>query len=193
LKIIARKPNDLKAAEYNPRQLTQKQFEDLKKSITDFGFVEPIVVNENKKRKDVVVGGHQRLKIAEDLGMETIPCVHVNLTEPKERELNIRLNKNNGQWDFDLLANHFDIEELVDWGFDEKSLMGVFDEIDYSILDDDDDAQDRIDEIDGELRKAIQIEFNTEDYDKANSKIAELRKNHDYIGDIVLGALESIK
>ncbi|QDP52026.1 MAG: hypothetical protein Unbinned2514contig1001_16 [Prokaryotic dsDNA virus sp.] len=193
MKIIARKPNDLKAAEYNPRQLTQKQFEDLKKSITDFGFVEPIVVNENKKRKDVVVGGHQRLKIAEDLGMETIPCVHVNLTEPKERELNIRLNKNNGQWDFDLLANHFDIEELVDWGFDEKSLMGVFDEIDYSILDDDDDAQDRIDEIDGELRKAIQIEFNTEDYDKANSKIAELRKNHDYIGDIVLGALESIK
>lgn len=193
MKIITKKPNELKAAEYNPRQLTQKQFEDLKKSITEFGFVEPILVNKNKNRKDIVIGGHQRLKIAEDIGLEDIPCIYIDLNKTKERELNIRLNKNNGQWDFDLLANHFDIEELVDWGFDEKSLMGVFDEIDYSILDEDDEVEDRIDEIDGELRKAIQIEFNTEDYEKANSKIAELRKNHDYIGDIVLGALESIK
>ena len=70
----------------------------------------------------MVVGGHQRLRIARENGMKTIPCVEVNLSLDAERELNVRLNQNSGEWDWDKLANEFDMAELVDWGFDSKSL-----------------------------------------------------------------------
>ena len=59
--------------------------------------------------------------------MNSVPCVAVNLSIGKERELNIRLNRNNGEWDWDKLANEFDLSELIDWGFDAKDL-GVFEE-----------------------------------------------------------------
>ena len=52
--------NKLISAEYNPRELTAKQHQDLKDSITRFGLVDPLIVNTNKKRKNILVGGHQR-------------------------------------------------------------------------------------------------------------------------------------
>ena len=55
--------------------------------------------------------------------MKEIPCVELNLTPEKERELNIRLNRNTGEWDYDSLANHFDVGELCEWGFDEAELL----------------------------------------------------------------------
>ena len=114
-------------ADYNPRQLTEKQKSDLKKSISEFGFVEPIVINTTDDRKNVVIGGHQRLRIAKNLGFKEVPCVEVSLSLLAERELNIRLNKNSGDWDWDKLANEFDMVELVDWGFDPKE-MGIYDD-----------------------------------------------------------------
>ena len=110
-------------AEYNPRELTKDQHQDLKDSITRFGFVDPLIVNTNKERKNILVGGHQRLKIAKELGYKDVPCVEVDLTPDKEKELNVRLNKNTGQWDWDALANHFDVGELIDWGFNEDELQ----------------------------------------------------------------------
>ena len=110
-------------AEYNPRELTQDQHQDLKDSITRFGFVDPLIVNTHKERKNILVGGHQRLKIAKELGYKDVPCVEVDLTPDKEKELNVRLNKNTGQWDWDALANHFDVGELIDWGFNEDELQ----------------------------------------------------------------------
>ena len=71
---------------------------------------------------DIIVGGHMRARVAKELGIETVPTVEVNLTRDRERELNIRLNRNVGQWDFDLLANNFEIDELTDWGFEPKEL-----------------------------------------------------------------------
>jgi len=56
------------------------------------------------------------------MGFKTAPCVEVNLDEEQEKELNIRLNKNHGQWNYDNLANFFDVDNLVDWGFDSKEL-----------------------------------------------------------------------
>ena len=56
------------------------------------------------------------------MGLKTAPCVEVNLDEKQEKELNIRLNKNHGQWNYDNLANFFDVDNLVDWGFDSKEL-----------------------------------------------------------------------
>lgn len=115
--------NLLNPAEYNPRELTKKQYEDLKESLTKFGLVEPIVVNSNKDRKNIVVGGHQRLRIWSEMGNDRIPCVFVNCDLEKEKQLNIRLNKNSGQWDWDLLANNFSPEDLVEWGFNPDEVL----------------------------------------------------------------------
>ena len=125
LKNIIQKPiDDLIFAEYNPRQLSDDQYKHLKDSISGFGLVDPIIINKNKDRKDIIIGGHQRVKVARTMGIDKVPCVEIDLTYDKEKELNVRLNKNTGSWDFDILANTFDIDELIDFGFDEKELVG---------------------------------------------------------------------
>lgn len=125
MNIVEKKIRDLISAEYNPRQITEKQLLDLKKSVANFGLVEPVVVNINEERYNVVVGGHQRLKIMQELGHTEVPCVEVNLTLERERELNVRLNKNTGAWDWDILANLFEVDELVNWGFTDDELFGA--------------------------------------------------------------------
>jgi len=115
--------DELIFAEYNPRQLTKDQYQGLKDSITRFGLVDPVIINKHKERDNIIVGGHQRVKIAKDLGYKEVPCVEVNLTPEKERELNIRLNKNVGEWDWDSLANYFEPGELTEWGFTDGDLF----------------------------------------------------------------------
>ena len=75
--------------------------------------VDPIIVNKCY----TIIGGHQRYKICKDLDYKDIGCIILDLDKEQERELNIRLNKNTGEFDMDILANEFDIDELVDWGF----------------------------------------------------------------------------
>jgi ParB-like chromosome segregation protein Spo0J len=94
IKIKERDPKDLIPAEYNPRQLSEKQFKDIEASLKRFGCVDPIIVNIHKDRKNIIVGGHQRLKVMMSLGYEKVPTVEVNLNRDQEKELNIRLNKN---------------------------------------------------------------------------------------------------
>lgn len=106
--------NKLQPASYNPRQISTKQYKDLKESVNRFGIVDPIIVNKNG---NVVIGGHQRLKICKELKYDKVDCVILDLTKEEERELNIRLNKSGGEFDMDILANEFDVEELKDWGF----------------------------------------------------------------------------
>jgi len=125
MKVVEVEVGKLKAAEYNPRQMTEKQVNDLTESIRRFGLVEPLVVNSHNGRSNVVVGGHQRLKIAISEGLAAVPVVYVDLNEKSERELNLRLNKNNGEWDWDALAE-FDKDLLFDVGFDEKELNKYF-------------------------------------------------------------------
>ena len=103
----------LKPATYNPRQITKKQYSDLKDSIEKFKLVDPIIVNQDM----TVIGGHQRLKVCKELKYKDVDCVVLDLNKEQERELNIRLNKSGGEWDMDILANEFNIDELVDWGF----------------------------------------------------------------------------
>lgn len=124
MKIVEREIKELIFAEYNPRQITKKQFEDLKKSLERFGFVDPVIVNVNPDRKNIIVGGHQRIRAWKSLGNTRVPTVEVNLNEKKERELNVRLNKNTGSFDFDILANEFDFDDLIEWGFEEKEILG---------------------------------------------------------------------
>ena len=124
-------------AEYNPRQLTKDQHSQLKDSIKRLGLVDPLIVNKNKERKNMLVGGHQRLRIAKELGINKIPCVEVDLNMDQEKELNIRLNKNVGEWDYDSLANYFDVGELMDWGFTDDELQFYEDEPEQGLIEDD--------------------------------------------------------
>ncbi len=131
------KPNKIIMAEYNPRQLTKDQHSQLKDSIKRFGLVDPLIINKNKDRENILVGGHQRLRIAKELGIKTIPCVEVDLPLDQEKELNIRLNKNVGEWDYDSLANYFDASELTDWGFTDDELQFYEEEPEKGLIDDD--------------------------------------------------------
>ena len=118
MKVVKRKISELIPAEYNPRKLSPKQENDLKNSLLEFGLVDPIIVNVNADRKNVIIGGHQRLKVWQKLGNKEIDCVEVDLSLEKERELNVRLNKNTGEFDFDILLSEFEFDDLVDWGFE---------------------------------------------------------------------------
>ena len=95
---------DLLPADYNPRKDLKPgdaEYEKLKRSIEQFGYVEPVIWNQTTGR---VVGGHQRLKVLMDMGMTEVDCVVVAMDEEKEKALNIALNKISGDWDKDKLA-----------------------------------------------------------------------------------------
>jgi ParB-like chromosome segregation protein Spo0J len=143
--------NKLKPATYNPRQISKKQYNDLKDSIVKFGLVDPIILNKDF----TVIGGHQRLKVCKQLKYKDIDCVVLDLTKEEERELNIRLNKSGGEFDMDILANEFDIEELKDWGFKEIELGLNIDKIDIE----EEPEQDNyiITIIEDDLKKANEI------------------------------------
>ena len=122
MKIVERKVSELKPAEYNPRELTPKQRAELTASIQTFGLVDPILVNKHPDREDIIIGGHQRVKVWSAMGNETVPTVELNLNLQQERELNVRLNKNTGQWSEEMLSEYFNIDELVSWGFEDEAL-----------------------------------------------------------------------
>ena len=122
MEIKERKITELIEAEYNPRRLTQTQYKQLKDSLLRFGVVDPVLVNINEERKNIIIGGHQRTRVWSDLGNDTIPCVELSLTLEQEKELNVRLNKNTGEFDFDMLANFFEEDSLIDWGFEAEEL-----------------------------------------------------------------------
>jgi hypothetical protein len=125
MKIVERQIAELKPAHYNPRKISDADFEQLKKSLEKFEAVEPVIINRAPGREDIIVGGHQRLKAARALGWATFPCVEVHLTEAEERELNIRLNKNTGEWDLEALLGNFSLDDLTDFGFAADELFDI--------------------------------------------------------------------
>jgi len=135
---------DLQFADYNPRAATKKEAAELKKSLERFGFVEPVVVNSDPKRKNIIIGGHFRVRTAKDLGIKEVPVHYVKISEEKkERELNLRLNKNLGHWDAELLVE-FDENMLLDVGFESGELDAMFADLK---LDEDNDKDDEVPEV----------------------------------------------
>jgi DNA modification methylase len=117
---------DLKAAAYNPRVHDKELIRQLKESFTRYGQVDPIIVNNAPNRLHVIVGGHARVKAAKELGHKEIAVVYVTIPdEERERELNLRLNRNVGAWDWNLLAK-FDDKLLTDVGFSSEELDDIF-------------------------------------------------------------------
>jgi DNA modification methylase len=116
----------LRPAEYNPRRWTKTATNQLKESVRRFGLVDPFVVNSAPNRENIVIGGHFRLKVAKELGFNKVPVVYVNIPDTKlEKELNIRLNKNLGEFDWNLLAD-FGEGFLADIGFSSEELDEIF-------------------------------------------------------------------
>jgi len=118
-----RKISELTPAEYNPRQLTKKQALELDASLAKFSLADPIVINKDNR----IIGGHQRVSILKDKNIEEVD-VRVpdrQLTLEEEKELNLRLNKNLGEWDIELLAD-FDEDLLKDIGFLPEELDDIF-------------------------------------------------------------------
>lgn len=117
----------LNEAAYNPRvklEAGSPEFEKLKKSIVEFGNVEPIVWNEKTGN---VVGGHQRLAVLRSLGYDSIDCVVISVSEAEEKVLNLALNKIKGDWDYEKLKailSDFDGDnvDLTGFGADEVAL-----------------------------------------------------------------------
>ena len=115
MEILKLKIKDLIPYEKNPRidlKPGDEEYEKIKRSIKEFGFVEPIIVNSDM----TIIGGHQRYKVLKELGYEEIECSVVNLDKSKEKALNIALNKINGEWDNEKLECL--LKELQDEDYD---------------------------------------------------------------------------
>jgi|WetSurMetagenome_2_1015567.scaffolds.fasta_scaffold20719_2 ParB-like chromosome segregation protein Spo0J len=120
-KFETRKLADIKPWDKNPRKITEKGLKDLTASITRFGLPEPIVLNTD----GTIIGGHARFLALKKQGATEAFCAIPDkpLTEKQLTELNIRLNKNiAGEFDWDILANEFEVDDLIEWGFDEEEL-----------------------------------------------------------------------
>ena len=148
-----RKLGDLIEWDKNPRQLKDHDAEHLKKSLDTFGVADPLIINTDNK----IIGGHMRRRIMLKSGYKPDDLVDVRvpereLTEREAEELAIRLNKNTGDWDFDALANNFELDDLLDWGFDKQEL-----DLDLWAGEPPEDVEPQIDKAE-ELREKWQVQ-----------------------------------
>lgn len=136
-----RKIKDLKEWERNPRQATAKQKEDLKKSLERFDVADPLIINTD----NLIIGGHLRKDVLQEKGIVEVDVRVPNrkLTDKEVEELNLRLNRNLGEFNLDLLAN-FDEDLLKDIGWDSEDLDRIFD---LGAEEDDFDAQQEYEKI----------------------------------------------
>lgn len=134
---------DLQPAEYNPRKKLKagdKEYEKIKNSILEFGYVEPIIINYNM----TVIGGHQRLTVLKDLGYKEVHCVVVEIQdETKVKALNIALNKITGAWNEQLLADLLVDLQTADFntdftGFEAPEIEQLFSKIHNKEINEDD-------------------------------------------------------
>jgi len=126
LKIVLVNVSDLRHPEVNPRKWSKEQTENLKESIKQFGICDPLIVNSAENRKGIIIGGNFRFEVIKQLGFTEAPVVYVNIPDiERERELNLRLNKNVGEFDIKLLAE-FDENILKGIGFTSEELDNIF-------------------------------------------------------------------
>ena len=135
MEIRTLKEAQLTVADYNPRRDLQPEdaeYQKLRRSIEEFGYVEPIIWNERTGR---VVGGHQRLKVLLEQGREDIEAVVVDLAEKDEKILNVLLNKVKGRWDIgrlaDLLQQLDETGDMEVTGFEDWELQSLLMQYDH--------------------------------------------------------------
>jgi DNA modification methylase len=112
-----KKISDIKLNPNNPRLIKDDKFKKLVQSIKDFPEmldIRPIVVNQDM----IILGGNMRYRACKEAGIKEIPVIVTDLSEEKQREFLIKDNTSGGEWDWDMIANEWDTEELIEWGLD---------------------------------------------------------------------------
>lgn len=174
----------------NPRLIKDDKFKKLVNSIKEFPEmlkIRPIVVDKDM----IVLGGNMRLKACKEAGLKEVFIIKASeLTEEQQREFVIKDNSGFGEWDWDIIANEWDSTELIEWGLD------VWDpkeeEVDYSILDDE-DLEDELADMTSGVKKAIQIEFDLEHYEEASELVRFWRDQDAYVGAMIIEKLKEEK
>ena len=118
--LVQKKISDLKPHPRNPRRLSKHDYEHLKKSLDKFGLIDKPIINSD----GTIIGGHQRVAVLKKSGMKEIECwmPKATLSEKEIDELCIRLNANHGSFNYDELANLFELDNLREWGLDDIAL-----------------------------------------------------------------------
>ena len=183
--------NTVKLAPNNPRVIKNDKFKKLVSSIREFPQMlnlRPIVVDDDM----VVLGGNMRLRACREAGLTEVPVLLASdLTEEQKKEFVIKDNSSFGEWDWDVLANEWDIEELVDWGLD----------IPASYFDDDKEPEFDKDELDEALDKYINskvkqitLYFDNQQYEYVLGKLEEIAKEKELESntDVIIYLLETL-
>jgi DNA modification methylase len=133
--------NELKYADYNPRKALKSgdpEYEKIKRSIHEFGYVDPIIVNQDL----TIIGGHQRATVLKDMGYQEVDVIIVDVDKVKEKALNIALNKISGEWQMDKLKDLLlALENQIDigiTGFEDEEIRELMAKMDTSVATDDD-------------------------------------------------------
>ena len=172
------KIEELIPATYNPRKnLTPEdnEYQKIKRSIEEFGYVEPIIINKDK----TIIGGHQRLNVLRDLGYKEIDVIEIDIDKTKEKALNVALNKITGEWDMDKLGSL--LNELNDEQFDLKLTGFDASELD-GILFNVDDLDDTFELKDGDRQpiQTMSITFSDNQAELVNQAIDEMKHTKTY-------------
>jgi len=194
LKINYKKPSELIPYVSNSRTHSDRQIQQVASSIKEFGFTNPKLIDE----KSGIIAGHGRLEAAHLLSLDEVPTITLEgLTEAQRKAYVIADNKLalNSGWDDELLK--VELQTLSELEFD-VDLLGwdvlpdFKDDIDYSVLDDD-DLEDELDEMTDDVKKAIQIEFESQDYEEAKEVINFWRQQEAYVGGLIIDYLRKEK
>jgi len=182
------KISEVKLNPNNPRLIKDDKFLKLVQSIKDFPEmlnIRPIVVNKDM----IILGGNMRYKACKEAGLKEIPIIIADLTEEQQREFLIKDNVSGGEWDWEVLANEWDSEQLEEWGLDVPTFAT---DVDYSILDDE-DLSEQLEDMQNGVKKAIQIEFEAEHYDEAYALVKFWREKEAYVGGMIMEYLKAEK
>lgn len=160
--------SELNELEGNPRTIKKDDFERLKKSIQDnqdYFEARPLILSD-RTGKLVIIAGNQRYKAAKAIGMTEVPTVLLSgLSKEREREIVIRDNVENGEWDMDILANEWDTTDLKEWGA----------EINWNEQNIADNDEIELDELSDEME--LKIKLSSEDYRKVVDALRDIDEN----------------
>jgi hypothetical protein len=187
------KLSEIKSNPNNPRLIKDDKFKKLVKSLESFPEMmekRPIVCVTDTDGKLYPLGGNMRLKALIELKYKDIPDSWVTMadewTEEQRREFLIKDNVGFGEWDWDMIANEWDAEQVEEWGLD---VWQQTPDVDYSLLDDE-DVSSEMDSMTNGVKKAIQIEFEAEHYEEAQELVKFWRGKEMYIGYFLLEQLK---
>ena len=181
--------SSIKENDANPRFINKHKFKKLVNSVKEFPemlSLRPIVVDKD----NIILGGNMRYKACREIGLKEVYIIQADdLDEKKAQEFIIKDNIGFGEWDWDILANTFDNVELKEWGLD---VWQPEEDVDYSILDDD-DLSDDLEDMRNGIKKAIQIPFELEHYQEAFELVKYWREQGGYVGMMLIEKLKEEK